>query len=233
MNFKSFAVFCVLSTGLCLGQSLVSSDMAPGPTSEPKRPIIFDLSAIDKTVDPCTDFYKYACGNWLAKNPVPSDQVRWGRFNELAERNNYLLYAELKSAAEAPKTPLQKQYGDYFAACINEELADKLGAKPVQPVMERIAALTDKKQLPALVAELQQRYAVGVFYGFGVEQDQKDSSQQIAGTAQGGLTLPDRSYYLTDDARSETLRGQYVAHVTKMFVLLGIRRRRPQQRPRA
>jgi len=221
VNVKSIASFFVLSTGLCLGQSFVAPDMAPGPTLEPKKPIIFDLSAIDKTADPCTDFYKYACGNWVAKNPVPADQVRWGRFNELAERNTYLLYTELKTAAEAPKTPLQRKYGDYFAACMNVDMADKLGAKPVQPMLDRIATLEDKKQLAAMVAELQRKYAVGTFFALYVQQDQKDSSQQIASTRQGGLSLPDRSYYLTDDARSEKLRGEYVEHVTKMFVLAG------------
>jgi putative endopeptidase len=222
MNSKLIASLFVLSAGVCLGQqSFVASEMAAGPVSEPTKPIIFDLSAIDKTADPCTDFYKYACGNWVAKNPVPADQVRWGRFNELTERNTYLLYTELKSAADAPKTPLQKKYGDYFAACMNVDLADKLGAKPVQPVMDKIATLQDKKQLAAMVAALQNDYAVGTFYALYVQQDQKDSSQQIASTRQAGLTLPDRSYYLTDDARSEKLRGEYVEHVTKMFVLLG------------
>jgi putative endopeptidase len=221
MNPKLIVSFFLLSTGLCLGQSFVASEMAPGPVSEPTKPIIFDLSAIDKTADPCTDFYKYACGNWVVKNPVPADQVRWGRFNELSERNTYLLYAELKAAAEAPKTPLQKKYGDYFAACMNVDQVDKLGAKPLQPVLDKIASLEDKKQLAAMVAELQKTYAVGVFYALYVQQDQKDSSQQIASTRQGGLTLPDRSYYLTDDARSEKLRTEYVEHVTKMFVLAG------------
>ena len=218
--FKCLASFVVLSTGICLGQSLVG-DLAPGPTSEPKKPIIFDLSAIDKTADPCVDFYQYACGNWVKKNPIPADQSRWGRFNELAERNNYLLYVELKAAADAPKTPLQKKYGEYFAACMNEDLADKLGAKPVEPVMKTIASLEDKKKLSAMVAELQNKYAVGTFYQLGVQQDQKDSSQQIVNTAQGGLTLPDRSYYIDDSPRSQKLRDQYVEHVTKMFVLLG------------
>ena len=219
--FKCLASFLVLSTGMCLGQSLVGADTAPWPTTEPKKPIIFDVSAIDKTADPCVDFYQFACGNWLKKNPVPSDQARWSRFNELAERNNYLLYEELKVAADNPKTPLQKKYGDYFAACMNDELADKLGATPVAPVMKTIASLQDKKELGAMVGELQARYAVGAFYQLGVQQDQKDSSSQIVNTGQGGITLPDRSYYLGQDARSQKLRGEYVEHVTKMFVLLG------------
>src|SRR5260370_20731305 len=153
--FKCLASFVMLSTGICLGQSFVGSDMAPGPTSEPKKPIIFDLSAIDKTADPCVDFYQYACGNWLKKNPIPAAQSRWGRFNELAGRNNYLLYEELKAEADAPKTPLQRKYGDYFAACMNEDLADKLGAKPMQPGMKTIVSLGGKKQVAAVRPYLQ------------------------------------------------------------------------------
>ncbi len=221
MILKSLASFLVLSTGVCLGQTFVGSDMAPGPTSEPKKPIIFDVTAIDKTADPCTDFYQYACGNWVKNNPIPSDQARWGRFNELAERNNYLLYLELKAAADSPKTPLQKKYGDYFAACMNVELADKLGAKPVEPVMKAIATLQDKKDLSAMVAKLQNDYALGVFYTIRVEQDQKDSSNQIVNAGQGGITLPDRSYYIDAGPRSQKIRDQYVDHLTKMFVLLG------------
>jgi len=221
MRVSSFASLVLLSSGLCLGQSLILSDPASGPTKEPVKPISFDLSAIDKTVDPCTDFYQYACGNWKKNNPIPSDQVRWGRFNELAERNNYLLYAELKSAADAPKTPLQKKYGDYFAACMNVEEADKLGVKPIEAELSAIAALNDKKHVAALNVELWKTFGGALIFGVGVQQDQKDSTQQILSTGQGGLTLPDRDYYLTDDDRSKKLREQYVAHVTAMFVLLG------------
>src|SRR5665213_2213344 len=111
------------ATPLCLAQTF-TSPADSGPSSVPKKPISFDVSAIDKTVDPCTDFYQYACGNWRKDNPIPADQVRWGRFNELSEYNNYLLYKDLKAAADAPKTALQKQYGDYFAACMNTEVVD-------------------------------------------------------------------------------------------------------------
>src|SRR5260370_2390668 len=104
---------------------------------------------------------------------------------------------------------------------MNEDLADKLGAKPVEPAMKTIASLEDKKQLSAMVAELQTKYAVGTFYQMGVQQDQKDSSSQIVNTAQGGITLPDRSYYIDDNPRNQKLREQYVDHLTKMFVLLG------------
>jgi putative endopeptidase len=239
MRLQNIASLLILSGGLYLGyagtaafgqridtsssQTIDAGFAAAddGPSAAPKKPVSFDLSAIDKTADPCTNFYQYACGNWMKDNPIPSDQVRWGRFNELAERNNYLLYQDLKAAADAPKTPLQKKYGDYFAACMNVDAVDQLGAKPIAPLLAAIDGLKEKKQIAALNLDLTKRYGGATLLYVNVEQDQMDSSKQILGTGQGGLTLPDRDYYLLDDARSQKLREQYVAHVTKMFVLLG------------
>ena len=210
----------LLAATASLAQSF-TADPDSAPTSVPKKPIIFDLSAIDKTADPCVDFYQYSCGNWRKQNPIPSDQVRWGRFNELGERNRYLLYTELKSAADNPQTPLQHKYGDFFASCMNTGLVDKLGAKPLQPQLDAIAALKSSKDLAAYNVRGFKEFSSVGFFGIGVQQDQKDSSQQILSTGQGGLSLPDRDYYLTDDERSRKLRAEYVDHVTRMFVLLG------------
>ncbi len=185
MILRSFLSFLALSGGVCLAQSYVGADVAPGPAAAPKKPIIFDLSAIDKTADPCTDFYKYACGNWMKNNPIPADQSRWGRFNELGERNTYLLYNELKAAADAPKTPLQKKYGDYFAACMNVDLANKLGAKPLDPSLKTIEEWSDKKTLAGLLAQMEGRYGAGFFFGFGSDQDQKDSTKVDRGAGPG------------------------------------------------
>ncbi|HEY6375716.1 MAG TPA: M13 family metallopeptidase [Edaphobacter sp.] len=221
MVFKYVASLLALSGTLCLAQAPVVSESTAGPKSEPKKPVSLDLSAIDTTADPCVDFYQYACGNWKKNNPIPADQTRWGRFNELAERNSYLLYNDLKAAADTPKTPLQKKYGNYFAACMNVDLADKLGAKPIEPVLNAIAAWNDKKKLASLMDETESRFALGFFFNFTSGQDQKDSTQQIGDLDQAGLGLPDRDYYLNQDERSKTIRTQYEAHVAKMFVLLG------------
>jgi len=213
------ALLLAVAAPVCLAQTF-ATPADNGPTVAPKKPVIFDLSAIDKSADPCTDFYQYVCGNWKKDNPIPSDQVRWGRFNELSDRNNYLLYTELKAAADAPKTPLQRQYGDFFGACMNTAEVDKLGVKPLEPELEAIAALSSSKDLAAFNAK-QMKRGGGGFLGVGVTQDQKDSSQQIAATGQGGLTLPDRDYYLNPDARYATIRKQYTDHMVKMFKLLG------------
>ena len=196
-----------------------SDDAAPKP---PKSVGSLDLSAIDKTADPCTDFYQYACGNWVKDNPVPADQTRWARsFSMLGERNRYLLWQELDAAAKDPKSPLQKKYGDYFAACMNTEALESKGIDPLTPGLKEIAAFSDPKKLASLMGELLAQGSPAPLFRFSVEQDAKDSSKQIAGTGQGGLSLPDRDYYLSDAKHFQDIREKYVAHVTKMLELAG------------
>ena len=195
------------------------SASAPAP---PKSVNSLDLNAIDKTADPCTDFYQYACGNWVKDNPVPGDQIRWARsFSMLGERNRYLLWQELDSAAKAPKTPLEKKYGDFYAACMNTALVDEKGLAPLAPAFKEIDAFSDPKRLAALIGELQKVGNPAPIFGFTVSQDDKDSSKQIAETRQGGLSLPDRDYYISDSKRFQSIREQYVAHIAKMFTLAG------------
>ena len=194
--------------------------LGPDVPSVPKRPVQFDLTSIDKTADPCTDFYQYACGNWIKNNPIPATNARWGSFDLLGEQNQYLLWKDLDAASKDPKNPLQRKYGDFYAACMNTDLIDQKGVKPIAGELATIDGLTDKKKIAQLDVTLQAKYGSGEFLSAVVGQDQKDSTKQILQTGQGGLTLPDRDYYLADDARSAKIREQYVAHLTAMFTLL-------------
>ncbi len=217
--------FAARILGLMMGTCTLLAQQAAPPASaaptEPKAPHSFDVSAIDKSADPCVDFYQYACGNWRKDNPIPSDQVVWGRFNELAERNRYLLYLDLKQAADSPSTPLQRKYGNFFAACMDSSLADKLGDQPILPLLHRVEALRDKKQIAAVVAWLDATKGTDSFFRFGVGQDQKNSSLEIESLFQGGLTLPDRSYYLEDNPRMQKIRQQYHDYIVTVMKLAG------------
>jgi len=196
----------------------------PAPAAQSSSGL--QLDAMDKSVDACTDFYKFACGNWMAKNPVPADRSSWGRFDELQERNNETLKKILESAsagssrASSRDDPGSKKIGDYYASCMDESAINTKGAAPLEPLLEKIAALTGPNALAPLVAEL---HTIGInpFFNFGTEADFKDASVEMAIADQGGMGLPDRDYYFRDDAKSVELRKQYVEHVGKMASLLG------------
>ena len=222
MNSFRLASILLLAAGTALAQAPAASQADATKPAPPQVIKSFDLSAIDKTADPCTDFYQYSCGNWVKSNPVPGDQVRWARsFSLVGERNRYLLWQELDAAAKSPSSPLQKQFGDYFAACMDTALVETKGLTPIEPAWKQIAALEDAKQLPALLSKLESEGSPDGFFEFGVSQDDKDSSRQIAQIFQGGLSLPDRDYYLVDSKRFTTIRAQYVEHLKKMFTLAG------------
>ena len=176
---------------------------------------------MDRSVDPCVDFYQYSCGGWEKKNPIPPDQTSWSVYGKLHQDNLSYLRGILEQVATASdRDPVTQKIGDFYASCMNEALVEKLGAKPMQPELAAIGELRNKTQLAPLIAQLQLQ-GVDVLFGFGPTQDPDDSDSMIVGIEQGGLGLPDRDYYLKDDAKSKETRERYLQHVQKMFELMG------------
>jgi putative endopeptidase len=175
------------------------------------------------TCKACDDFYQYANGGWIARNEIPPAFSTWGITSPLREKNIATLHDILDAAAKntaAPKGSNEQKIGEFYASCMDEPKIEALGAKPLDPELAIINNMKSEADLPATLAHLQS-IGVPALFGFGAGQDFKNSSSVIAITGQGGLSLPDRDFYLKDDAKSKLTRDAYIAHVTNMFKLLG------------
>lgn len=215
-TFRLVAVILLLA-GLAAAQGAGKGNASEEPKAIPS----FDISALDKSADPCVDFYQFSCGGWVKNNSIPPDQAVWGRFSELIEHNRQVLREILENAAKATnRTANEQKIGDYYASCMDEDAINKKGIAVLKPEFDRINALSSKNDLPALLARLHLQ-GTNVFFNFSSGPDFKNAKEVIGQADQGGLSLPERDYYLKTDPKSVELRKGYVEHLTNMFKLLG------------
>jgi endothelin-converting enzyme/putative endopeptidase len=192
-------------------------------TSLPYTPSL-DVGFMDRSANPCVDFAKFACGNWLKQNPIPADQSRWDVYAKLGNENQRYLWGILDAAAKpvAGRSANEQKIGDYFGACMDEAAVDKASATPLRADLDAIERMKDLSDLPPLLARLHLvSEQVSPLFGFGSSQDYADSSRVIAFATASGLGLPDRDYYVKTDAKSQETRAKYLDYMARVFGLLG------------
>jgi putative endopeptidase len=230
MRKLAIHTFCLIALGAAPAATLTAQEQqaaakpADTPlTSFPYTPGL-DVNAMDKSADPCVDFYQYTCGGWIRNNPIPSDQARWDVYRKLSYDNQRYLWGILDGLAKTTtgRNARQQKIGDFFGACMDEAAVEKLGATPLKPYLDAVEQMHSKRELPAVIAKLHLETGDGgLFFGFSSNQDFADSSKVIAFAFAGGLGLPDRDQYLKDDEKSKEIRAKYVAHIARTFELLG------------
>ena len=204
---------CTLACGLVFS-AVVSAQSVSSSASG------IDIQSIDPAVNPCDNFYQYACGNWIKANPVPPQYSRWGRFNELADHNQQVLREILEdSVAHTKRSAVDQKIGTFYGSCMDETAIDKAGYTPIKPALDRIRSLKSKADLSVEVARLHAQFIDG-FFRFNSMPDPDNARMTIADVDQGGLGLPDKSYYI--DEKDAEKREKYVALVSHMFQLIDV-----------
>ena len=199
--------------------SAVAPAIAQQASSEKHQPAL-DVHSMDRSVDPCTDFFAYSCGGWVRNNPIPPDQAAWDTYSKMQDENTARLRGILEAASKADpgRNAVTQKIGDYYASCTDEQAIEAKGAEPIRPMLDRISKLGSKQELADVASSMP---TANVLFRLESIQDFRDASRVVANADQGGLGLPDRDYYTKEDAKSQELRKQYVEHVQKMFQLLG------------
>ena len=201
--------------------SVPSLAQSPSAPALPYSPSI-DITSVDKTVDPCADFYTYSCGGWQKNNPIPPDETSWSVYAKLYQDNLAFLRGILEeAAAKTQRNQVTQEIGDFYGACMNETAVNQRGLTAIQPQLEEIAALKSVRDIAPMTAKVTLPFGRTLLFEAGSTQDPDNSEQVIADLDQGGLGLPDRDYYTKEDAKSKEIRERYVQHVRKVFELLG------------
>lgn len=237
MTQKTILPLLLLFAAACSSSTPAPADHPASPTPPPPeniqapKPVVevslkdvgLDAAALDKSVQPCDDFFQFACGGWIAATQLPSDKPRWVRsFSEIHQRNEADLKAMLEEAAQNPgDNPAKQKLGKFYAACMNEPGIEKAGLAPVKPLLDKVKKVRDAESLTWLVAELH-RQGIAPLFNFSADQDAKNATQIIFNIDQGGLGLPDRDYYTdTTDENKKSIRLAYSKHVERMMLLGG------------
>ena len=222
------AVALALALAACRTSAPGAPRPAPIPPVAEAGPVQqlppLDEASLDRSISPCDDFFRFACGGWIAAHPIPADKPRWGRFDELAERNLQVLRGILDAAAKGardPADPFAEQVAAFYATCMDEGAVERDGLGALAAEWSHVDAVSDRDGLVAELARLGGD-GVAVPFAFTSGQDLKDATQVIAWVYQAGLGLPDRDYYLSADERHARIRALYAAHVERMLALAGV-----------